>query len=316
MANKTTSRKASKKTAAKKKTAKVSAVKKSFAQSAKKAAKKTAKKLVKRSAKKSFVSVGASRKSSPPSVADQIDVHQNSEYVRRNWWNWSVWIEAPSTVLNDIEYVDYKLHSTFVDPVQHRTNPQEKFLLKSSGWGEFTINLEIKPKNGRAFTKRHWLTLEYPEPAQAEKNASISIRETKKAQRANVFLSAGVSDLTMVNALAAALRKRSINVLKADELSPDLPWDVAISEMVKTADLMVVLLSGRPTSSIMREIYTARDRKVPLPIVPIVIGLDTIVPDELEAYEPINLKDADADGIAEQVAIQVIDRIKKLPPRS
>jgi hypothetical protein len=120
----------------------------------------------------------------------------------------------------------------------------------------------------------------------------------------------------MVNALAAALRKRSINVLKADELSPDLPWDVAISEMVKTADLMVVLLSGRPTSSIMREIYTARDRKVPLPIVPIVIGLDTIVPDELEAYEPINLKDADADGIAEQVAIQVIDRIKKLPPRS
>jgi transcription initiation factor IIF auxiliary subunit len=312
MPKKQATRKSSRKTAAKKKTVKATAAKKSLTRSAKRSAKKS----VKKSAKKSAVSFGASRKSSPPSVADQIDVKQSSEYVRRNWWNWSVWIEAPSTVLNDIEYVDYKLHSTFVDPVQHRTNPQEKFLLKSSGWGEFTINLEIKPKNGRAFTKRHWLTLEYPEPAQAEKNASISIRETKKAQRANVFLSAGVSDLTMVNALAAALRKRSINVLKADELSPDLPWDVAISEMVKTADLMVVLLSGRPTSSIMREIYTARDRKVPLPIVPIVIGLDTIVPDELEAYEPINLKDADADGIAEQVAIQVIDRIKKLPPRS
>jgi transcription initiation factor IIF auxiliary subunit len=312
MPKKQATRKSSRKTAAKKKTVKATAAKKSLTRSAKRSAKKS----VKKSAKKSAVSFGASRKSSPPSVADQIDVKQSSEYVRRNWWNWSVWIEAPSTVLNDIEYVDYKLHSTFVDPVQHRTNPQEKFLLKSSGWGEFTINLEIKPKNGRAFTKRHWLTLEYPEPAQAEKNASISIRETKKAQRANVFLSAGVSDLTMVNALAAALRKRSINVLKADELSPDLPWDVAISEMVKTADLMVVLLSGRPTSSIMREIYTARDRKVPLPIVPIVIGLDTIVPDELEAYEPINLKDADADGIAEQVAIQVIDRIKKLPPKS
>jgi transcription initiation factor IIF auxiliary subunit len=314
MANKTTSRKASKKTAAKKKTAKVSAVKKSFAQSAKKAAKKTAKKLVKRSAKKSFVSVGASRKSSPPSVADQIDVHQNSEYVRRNWWNWSVWIEAPSTVLNDIESVDYKLHSTFPDPVQHRTNRQEKFLLESSGWGEFTINAEIKLKNGKALTKRHWLTLEYPQAAEAVDRGSFSIKE--ESRRPNVFLSAGVSDLTMSNALAQALRQQNINVLKADELSMDLPWDVAIGEMVKNADLMVVLLSGRPTSSTMREIYSAKDRKPPLPIVPIVIGLDTMVPDELGDVQAINLKDADVDGIAGDVAMQVIDRIKMLPPKS
>src|SRR6185503_20212345 len=162
MPKKQAAKKSSKKTATKKKTAKASAAKKSLARSVKRSAKKS----VKRSAKKSAVSYGASRKFSPPTVADQIDVHQSSEYVRRNWWNWSVWIEAPSTVLNDIEYVDYKLHSTFSDPVQHRTNPQEKFLLESSGWGEFTINVEIKPKNGKAFTKRHWLTLEYPEPAQ------------------------------------------------------------------------------------------------------------------------------------------------------
>lgn len=312
MPKKQASKKSSKKTAAKKKTVKAPAAKKSLKRSAKKSVKKS----VKKSAKKSAISFGASRKSSPPSVADQIDVQQSSEYVRRNWWNWSVWIEAPSTVLNDIEYVDYKLHSTFSDPVQHRTNPQEKFLLESSGWGEFAINVEIKLKNGKAVTKRHWLTLEYPAAAPAEKSVSVSVKETKKAQRANVFLSAGVSDLTMVSALAEALRKRNINVLKADELSPDLPWDVAINEMVKTADLMVVLLSGRPTSSTMREIYSAKDRKVPLPIVPIVIGLDTVVPDELEDTEPINLKDADADGIAGEVAMQLIDRIKKLPPKS
>lgn len=310
MANKTTSRKASKKTAAKKKTAKASAAKTSFARSAKKAAKKS----VKRSAKKSYVSLGTARKSSPPSVVDQIDVHQNSEYVRRNWWNWSVWIEAPSTVLNDIESVDYKLHSTFAEPVQHRTNRQEKFLLESSGWGEFTINAEIKLKNGKALTKRHWLTLEYPQPAEAVERGSFSIKE--ESRRPNVFLSAGVSDLTMSNALAQALRQQNINVLKADELSTDLPWDVAVGEMVKNADLMVVLLSGRPTSSTMREIYSAKDRKPPLPIVPIVIGLDTMVPDELEDVQPINLKDADLDGIAGEVATQVIDRIKMLPPKT
>jgi len=310
MVNKRTARKASKKTATKKKAAKASAAKKSFAGSAKRSAKKASKKSV----KKSFVSYGASRKSSPPSIVDQIDMHQSSEYVRPNWWNWSVWIDAPSTLLNDIESVDYKLHSTFPDPLQHRTNRQEKFLLTSSGWGEFTINAEIKLKNGKALTKRHWLTLEYPQPAQSLNTGSVSIK--KKDARPNVFVSAGVSDLTMSNALEEALRKRSINVLKADELLTDLPWDVAIGEMVKKADLMVVLLSGRPTSSTMREIYSAKDRKPPLPIVPIVIGLDTVVPDELADSQAINMKEADLDGIAGEVATQVIDRIKKLPPKT
>lgn len=307
MANKGTSRKASKKTAAKKKTAKASAAKKLIARPAKKAAKKA----VKRSAKKSFGSSRASRKSSPPSIADQLRVQQSSEYVRRNWWNWSVWIEAPSTVLDDIEYVDYMLHSSFKNPLRRHTNRHEKFMLKSAGWGEFMIVVVVKPKNGNAFARNHFLTLDYPEPPKTVKRSTFSIKEEKR--RPNVFLSAGVSDLTMSNTLAQALRQRNINVLKADELSTDLPWDVAIGEIVKNADLMVVLLSGRPTSSTMREIYSAKDRKSPLPIVPITIGPDAMVPDELEDVEPINLTDPTADGIAGDVVTQVIDRIKKLP---
>ena len=40
------------------------------------------------------------------------------------------------------------------------------------------------------------------------------------------------------------------------------------------------------------------------------------LPDELEDVQPINLKDADLDGIAGEVATQVIDRIKMLPPKT
>jgi len=288
-------KKSSKKTAAKKKTTKAVAAKKSS-----------------RSAKKSAASLaGASRKSSAPRIADQIDVQQSSEYVRQNWWNWSVWIEAPPNVLSNIEYVNYKLHSTFADPVRHHTNSQQKFMLKSAGWGEFAINAEIKPKNGSAFTKRHWLTLEYP-PAKAPKGGSVSVKP--KRQQRTVFLSSGLSDLGMVNALANALRKRSINVFKADELSPDLPWDVAINESMKTCDLMVVLLSGRPTSSTMREISSAKERK--LPIVPVLIGTDATLPPELKDIQAINLKVDDADKIAPDVAIQLIDIIKRLPQKT
>src|SRR6185369_12353366 len=296
MAKKQSSRKSSKKTAATKKTARAVVAKKSLA----------------KSPAKSATTVSAARKSSPPTLAGQIDLRQSSEYVRQNWWNWSVWIEAPANVLSKIEYVNYKLHSTFTDPVRHQTNSQQKFLLKSAGWGEFTINAEIKPKDGNAFTKRHWLTLEYPQSAPAIKSASTSIKKAKP--RSSVFVSAGLSDLRMSNALAQALRKSGVEVSKADELSPDLPWDVAISEIIKNADLMVVLISGRPTSSTMAEIHSAKARKSPLPILPILIGPETTVPDELEDSQPIHLKEANNE-IAADVAMQIIDRFKKLPPK-
>lgn len=296
--------------AATKKAAKKSAAKKS-------AAKKSAgKKLVAKKPAAAKTAGLASRKSSLPTIAAKIGLRQSSEYMGQNWWNWSLWIDAPPSVLNDIEYVNYKLHSTFPDPVQHRTNSQQKFLLESSGWGEFTINAEIKPKNGKKFTKRHFLTLKYPQPTQNLRPGSTSATR-KKHQDPTVFLSTGISDLRMGNALTRALREEGIIVFKSDELSADVPWDFAITEMTRNADLMVVLLSGRPTSWTMREIYAARNQKPETPIVPIVIGLDAVVPDELAEFQAINLKDAnEPDEIAPKVAKQVIDRIKMLPPKS
>ncbi len=307
---------AKKKTAAKKLVAKKSAAKKSVAR--KSVAKKSG--ATKSSARKSIKKVAASsyvaRKSSLPTIAAKIDLRQSSEYMGQNWWNWSLWIDAPPSVLNDIEYVNYKLHSTFPDPVQQRTNAQDKFLFESAGWGEFTINAEIKPKNGKAFTKRHWLTLEYPQPTQSLRPGSTTATR-EKHEHPTVFLSAGITDLRMGNALARALREQGIIVFKSDELSADVPWDFAITEMTKNADLMVVLLSGRPTGWTMREIHAARNQKKQIPIVPIVIGLDAVVPDELAESQAINLKDAnEPDEIAPKVAKQVIDRFKTLPPKS
>lgn len=311
-----TKKAAKKKTTAKKSLARKSAAKKSVARkaTAKKAGAK--KSSARKSIKKAALSSYAARKSSLPTIAAKIDLRQSSEYMGQNWWKWSLWIDAAPSVLNDIEYVNYKLHSTFPDPVQQRTNAQEKFLLESSGWGEFTINAEIKPKNGKAFTKRHWLTLEYPQPTQSLRPGSTTATR-KKHDYPTVFLSAGISDLRMGNALARALREQGIIVFKSDELSADVPWDFAITEMTKNADLMVVLLSGRPTGWTMREIYAARNQKKQIPIVPIVIGLDAIVPDELAESQAIKLKDADEpDEIAPKVAKQVLDRIKMLPPKS
>ena len=310
-------RKTAKKSASKKTSARAIAARKSSAKKAsakKSGAKKSAVKRAptKKSARKTALLSAAARKSSPPTIAEQIEMRQSSEYVGHNRWNWSIWIDAPATVMNDIEYVDYKLHSSYTDPLRRRTNRDENFRLSGNGWGEFTITAEIKPQDGKAFTKRHWLTLEYPATPSSASSGSLSVKQ--KSHTPTIFVSAGVSDLRLCNALAAALRTQGFTVFKGDEVSSDLPWEVAIGEMIKAANLMVVLLSGRPTSWTIREIYAAIKRD--LTILPVLIGPDPIVPGEIEELQAIKLKDADKpEEIAPELAMQVIDKIKKLPPK-
>jgi pYEATS domain-containing protein involved in immunity/TIR domain-containing protein len=307
-------RKSARKSASKKTSARAIAAKKSSARksAAKKSVTKSAVKTsaTKKAAGKSPTVTAAARTSSPSVFAQQIEMQQSSEYLGHNLWKWSVWIAAPEAVMDEIEYVEYKLHSSFPEPIQRRTDRDDQFRLRSSGWGEFNINAEIKPKNGRAFTKRHWLSLEYP--AASPSDASVAVRE--KSHTPKVFVSAGVSDLRLSNSLAEALRQNGITVFKGDEVSSDLPWDVAILEMIKAADLMVVLLSGRPTSWIIREIYAAMKRN--LTIVPVLIGPDPMVPDELKSLQPIIVENGDApDKIAPRLALQVMETIKTLPPK-
>ena len=299
-------KKSAKKSAAKKTVAKKSGAKKAAAKRS--AAKKSA-------AKKSGAVTSVARKtSSPTTVADQIDMKQSSEYMGNNWWKWSVWVDAPANVLNDIESVTYKLHSTFADNVRQQTNAAEKFRLSSEGWGEFTIHADIKPRTGHKITKRHWLTLEYPRAPSAMSRGFAKTQN--RVPTATVFLAAGVSDLRTANALAENLKTQGIKVLKLEDLAAtDVPWEVAITGMIKAADLMVVILSGPPNSWIMRQIDAARNQKVD--ILPVVIGPSSRLPENIEEFQRINLKDAnESDTAAPYVAAQIMEKLKSLPPKT
>jgi len=299
-----------KKSAAKKSAAKKSAVKKSAAKTS--VAKKSATK--KSAAKKSTGSTSVSRQPSPTNVANQINVKQSSEYMGNNWWKWSVWIDGPPAVLKDIQSVTYNLHSTFPDNVREQTNAAEKFRLSSEGWGEFTIHAEIKPRSGHKITKRHWLTLEYPSAPRAM-SRGFKAAEDEEGSGATVFLSAGVSDLRLANALAEFLKTKRVKVLKSDDFAADLPWEVAIAGMIKAADLMVVIISGPPNSWITRQIDAARNQNVD--ILPIVIGSTSLVPENIQEFQTINVKDAnEAQSAAPYVVTQILKKLKTLPPKT
>jgi transcription initiation factor IIF auxiliary subunit len=78
---------------------------------------------------------------------------------RKGWFFWSVFIETdPKDFANQILNVVYYLHPSFPQPrISIETGP--KFELKASGWGEFTIDLEIFLDDKRRKKLSHYLRL-------------------------------------------------------------------------------------------------------------------------------------------------------------
>lgn len=64
------------------------------------------------------------------------------------WYKWSIAIDRtePETFLDAIEEVVYHLHPTFDPPVYSVARDQQNanFRLHGAGWGEFTVQINIK----------------------------------------------------------------------------------------------------------------------------------------------------------------------------
>ena len=58
-----------------------------------------------------------------------------------------------------VDYVEYRLHDTFPDPVRVAEDATNKFALSSAGWGEFTIFITVYLKDGREVETTHYLKL-------------------------------------------------------------------------------------------------------------------------------------------------------------
>jgi transcription initiation factor IIF auxiliary subunit len=66
-------------------------------------------------------------------------IQQSEKYVGDNWWEWSVWLDGPSSELDAVDRVEGQLHPTFPDPIRCVTDREAKFKLETGGWGVFPI---------------------------------------------------------------------------------------------------------------------------------------------------------------------------------
>lgn len=82
-----------------------------------------------------------------------------SKLQGRTYYKWRVFVDEPIQELTKILEVQYLLHPTFPYPLQVRTNPNDKFAVDASGWGQFTIQITIKYKDGSSETTSYDLDL-------------------------------------------------------------------------------------------------------------------------------------------------------------
>lgn len=187
-------------------------------------------------------------------------------------WNWSVWIEGSNSDLDEVELVRYLLHASFPEPIQVRADRVSKFKLDETGWGEFTLKLEVKLRSGTTLRLRHNLRFE-------------GDHLPRKAPR--IFISGGASDLPELHMLTGSLEREGVEVVSAHDVAPGEVWRDAIDNKIELSDLMVALVSSPLSRAVMQELAVARSRDIPVKIVTLGGASDL----QLEASSIIDVQD-------------------------
>jgi transcription initiation factor IIF auxiliary subunit len=66
-----------------------------------------------------------------------------------NFFDWCVFLDEGEELLNQIAWIEYRLHPTFPDPIRRVEDRTTCFAMMSSGWGDFTIRICVHFVDGR-----------------------------------------------------------------------------------------------------------------------------------------------------------------------
>jgi len=238
-----------------------------------------------------------------------IQIKQQAVSKGKDWWEWSVWLEGAKKELEGIDHVVYTLHPTFPSPVVPVTNRATGFRLDSSGWGEFTIYLQIKNKDGSTSKRQHYLKLIDSGISMARSNQKGGkLSSAKEPPRRTVFISGGTRDLDAVHAVREALSGQGVEVVGPQDVKAGQQWQGAVSDMIARADSAVFVISGRPNLWMNEEIKAAIKGGV-RHILPLVIGANVELPDTLRDINAVRVENSsDVANITETILKQSLGR--------
>lgn len=204
------------------------------------------------------------------SAVPDLHIAQDSRVKSEGWWEWWAWIEGSDADLDRVEKVAWHLHRSFPRPVVPSTDRQNKFILRSSGWGVFTLRATLYLRSGGELELEHLLRLASDAPSRAapHRGASLGAGEPAEAparSQRRVFLSYSLADAPVGRELRRRLREEGVEVMRADDaVEPGESVSEAISRSIGESDLVVAVSS--PEAGEFQEIETDVARKKGKPV--------------------------------------------------
>lgn len=90
----------------------------------------------------------------------ELAVSNVSRYLGNSQWSWTIFLTGPKELLDSVNYVEYKLHPTFPNPVQRVDRTSDRnypFGFSAIGWGTFAVGVKVVLKDGQVRQLTHML---------------------------------------------------------------------------------------------------------------------------------------------------------------
>jgi hypothetical protein len=246
-----------------------------------------------------------------------LTIAQESSPLTSNQWAWSVMLDGPEELLDQVVHVTYHLHETFPKPIHTIRDRERRFRLDARGWGEFMIYVEVHFEDGEVRKFEHWLTLSSgraaapsdtpvsdpdPDPATGSEPGGDSGREPDPGAPFTIFVSSNLADSDIAETMRDALRRQGARVLCATDIPGGETMASSMGNLLEKADLGVAVVSDRTGSHVHAEVSEILRRR--RPVIPLLRETEgaSIIPTELQGRKAIPLKAGfDADDVARKV---------------
>lgn len=89
-----------------------------------------------------------------------ISVKNTANKLANDKYKWTIFIQAPEAILNNVKCVEYTLDPSFPNPIQTimtRGTSDKAFPLSATGWGAFTVYIKVIFNDGSVQSLSHYL---------------------------------------------------------------------------------------------------------------------------------------------------------------
>ena len=180
-------------------------------------------------------------------MENEIGIKQSSSREKANSWNWSIWIESTTEIMNKIAFVEYILHPSFPNRIRKRTSKKSLFKLSTKGWGEFMIYVKIYFSNEEEpLLMKHYLKL---------------FEEDKTSKSRSVFISSTLPDLDNVEKLTSELNEKNIDVKTQDTIEVTSNFIADAKTAINESDVFILYGFNNLTRNQEYELEIAIDAK-------------------------------------------------------